>query len=77
MSDQVHPQAHRASAHVDLGPILSRLKGGFLATVQHMQHARMVGVLQGMTDRQLAEMGIARKEIFGHAAKLVGLKFDH
>ena len=42
-----------------------------------MQYARMVGVLNSMTDAQLAEVGIARAAIPQQAAYLVGLTQKH
>ena len=43
-------------------------------TIVQMQHARMMGVLSGMSDARLAVIGITRDEVSEHAAYLVGLK---
>ena len=41
--------------------------------VKHMQHARMAGVLNNMTDTQLAQVDVKRAEISQVAAKMVNL----
>lgn len=42
--------------------------------VKQVQFARMTGVLQSMSDEQLAQVGITRAEIPQQAAMLVGLE---
>jgi uncharacterized protein YjiS (DUF1127 family) len=41
--------------------------------IRRLQHGRMMAVLNGMSDVQLANIGIARSDIPQHAARLVGI----
>jgi len=42
-------------------------------SLKYLQHARMMGVLNSMTDQQLAAVNVARKDIRLEAARLVNL----
>lgn len=62
-----------SDAVASVGQHIASWAHAFSTAVKHMQHARMAGVLHGMTDAQLAQIDVKRADIFSEAAKMVNL----
>ena len=56
--------------------ILSKARSGLAAFVSHLQAARMESVLNKMSDKDLANIGITRSGIKRHAQFLVSYEYD-
>ncbi|MDG1068700.1 MAG: hypothetical protein P8P40_10070 [Sulfitobacter sp.] len=77
-TSKVWVQMHEASdaAVSFVAGIVSAVYQGLSAVVTKMQISRMESVLHRMSDAELAQAGITRAEIKGHARFLVNYTYD-
>jgi uncharacterized protein YjiS (DUF1127 family) len=56
--------------------LLSKLRSGLSAVLSHVQTAKMESVLNQMSDKELANIGITRSGIKRHAQFLLSYEYD-
>lgn len=66
-----HSIPHDAEASGGLGGFGRKLLASVASFLRSVQMARMISTLSGMTDTQLAEIGIARRDIPAYAERLM------